>query len=523
MPEKILFEDMSERTERIISEAPDGSNVVLPSGKVFLSRKVRVNNKKNLTITGNGTVIISRFDPLSGVRNYYGAFDFTDCENICLRGIAFDTDNPVNSAGKILSVNPIDKTITVRIYEDCVLDGNQSIFALNSMDAKGTPDYLISSYRKTDYECLGEGVVRIFCPGNMLDGINSIPDGEQICLRFGVGGYDVLENAALTFHNCNDTVLEDIEVLSSAGYMTVVFPRCCNFTLNNYRVAVPKDSNRLMASNVDAIHLLGLTGKLTVKDCFFDGLGDDAVNIHSTAGTVEEVYSDRIVLKNERFSTPLEKEWCRPGDVLAVYDRKFKLKCRLTAEEYNNSTVICHNSKEKIAAGDIIANTAFYAETNIRGCTVRNSRARAFLLQTENISISDCFFYGISLPAILVSPDIEHWCEAGPSRNTVIEKCTFEKCAFANPENQDFIISVRNSHDITDMLSSGVHRNITVKNNSFLNTSGNEIGICGTDGVRILNNRVFDGKKVFRNVSATLKNCTDVTGDNFYDFDDKVR
>lgn len=396
----------------------------------------------------------------------------------------------------------------MKMYEGCVLDGNQTVLAINSMDAEGSPDYILVSSSKIEYEILTDGVVRIYCGEELQKGLKQIPPGEQVCFRFGLGGYFTLKNAALTFNNCTDTVLEDITVYSSPGYMLAVFPRCENFTLKRYRVICPPHSKRLMASNVDAIHVMGLTGKLVVEDCLFEGLGDDAVNIHSTAGYITEIHPDRIKAVNRRFSIPLEHDWCQKGDIIAVYGRDFLQKGLIMVKDFKDDYIYTENMEGVIEEGDVIGNTAFCAETEVINCEIKNSRARALLLQTENIRVENCRFFGISLPAILLAPDMIKWHEVSPVKNALIKNCRFEKCAFTNlKESQMAAISVKVSHAEDKLYPAGVHKNIVICNNRFVNVPGADVYIGSSDGVKIFKNRTDSGTPL-RTQLQNCKNCT---------------
>ena len=303
--------DCSVELERFINGLSDNTTVVLRD-ECYLSRKVRVRNKKGLAIIGEGAKIITAFDPMEGFYKYSGAFDFEGCENLTLKNLIFDTDKPVNSTGVVTSVAGDGSSFVVKMLEGCVLDGNQTIFWMFSMDKDGSPDSLLGSYEITPYEVLGNGEVRISGRENLREGIQRLPVGERICFLYGgAGNYKQLKNSAVTFEDCKDVSLLDITVHSAAGFMFVAFPRCENFRIERYRVECPKGSNRLMASDRDGIHLLGVAGTVTIKDCYFDGLGDDALNIHSTAGFITEADGNSIKVINKRFDIPMDENWCQ--------------------------------------------------------------------------------------------------------------------------------------------------------------------------------------------------------------------
>lgn len=491
MPEKrfkAAFGDCSKELEDFIKALPDNTTVVFEKGEYYLSRKVRIEAKKGLTLNGNGSIIRVRFDALKGFEDHSGAFGFFGCDDITLCGFIFDTTQPVNSAGEVIAADDKNRTLDVRIFDDCILDGSQCIRAMNSVDRDGSPDYLLSDYGIREYEVLKKGVIRVFCPETQADALRNIKKGTKICFRFGLWNYKTIQNAALTFENCKNSTVEDITVHSSAGGMLVVFPRCENFTLRRYVVKCPENSSRLMASNVDGIHVLGLCGCLEVSDCFFDGLGDDAINIHSTLGTVVSAVGKKITAVNKRFDIRLEKYWCQKGDVIRVYNPDFTEKGSFKAEDYNGTEIIISKASCDISAGDIIANTAFFAETLVQNCEVRNSRARGMLFQTEKVTVKDCRFFGISLPAILFAPDAEFWQEAGPVREAVVEGCRFEKCAFPDTLKKDTVIAARCSHSGKSVSAFPIHKKLIVRNNTFLCDESSSVSAVAVESLEIFEN-----------------------------------
>lgn len=501
-----LIKDYTVFFEIFFQNCEDNSVISITEGNYFVSKKIHIKNKNNITVKGENAVLISEFNPKFGSAEYKGVLAFTDCSNIKIEGLIFESSAPINSAGRVIGIDLQNHSIDVKIYDDCILDGNQTIYAVNSMDKDGSPDYLMAGYGVMEYEVISNKSVRIYCDERLYSSLKRISIGTQLCFRYGVGGYNVLPNAMLTFYNCEDTILNDITIHSSPGYAIVVFPRCHNFTIKGYKLLCPNGSNRLMASNVDGIHILGLSGILKMKNCYFSGLGDDALNIHSTAGHIIKKEKNVITVQNKRFSIPLEDEWCRKGDKISVYGTDFIKKATLIVDSYEDSKIHYSIYDGVIAAGDFVANTNFYSEVEIENCEVRNSRARAFVFQTENIRVQGCKFYGISGAAILMSPDVERWQEVGPVKNVYIENCSFDKCGFSPLDSQKSAIVVRGSHDSNILYPSGVHKNINVVNNRFSNIPNEEIYISATDNLKIVDN-ISDGDK---DKYYKTENCSNV-------------
>ncbi len=493
----------------------DNDTFVFPSGKFIISEKIQVKNKTNLKLLGSKTTLVSVFDPKTGFDTYKGVFNFVGCKNTTLENFVFDTTKPATSAGTVIAKDLEARTVDVKMFDDCGLDGSQTAFAIDSVDEDGTPDMLFKTWGGTPYEMIGDGIARIFPkPTDRLSAerVSRIPIGARLCFRHGLGSYKTLENSAVTFSDCDDTLLKDVTVNSSAGFMFVVFPRCNNFTIINYRMECPQGSNRLMTSNIDAIHLLGLTGKLTVKDCYFSGIGDDVLNIHSTAAFVNGIEDDKFTVINKRFEMPMEVNWCQKGDILRAYNSDFIEKGNARVVDYKDSVARLDVIDGSVEVGDVLANTAYFATAEIINCEVRNSRARAFLFQTENILVKDCKIFGTTSPGMIFAPDIEKWHEVGPIKNATVENCVFEKCGWAKVGLVNGAITVRVSHTSSnDVFPAGVHQNITLKNNKFINIPVNSIYAMSVDGLHIEGN-TLDGEPL-KPENIEIINCKDVKVD----------
>lgn len=512
-----------EEIEKAIADATDGDAVFFEGGKYFVDGKINIINKKNLIICGEDATIVAHFDASVGFWEFSGILAFKGCKNITLKKLIFDTDNPVNCSGSVVDKDTENTTVDVMLYDGCTLDGSQTIFASCSLDEDGSPDYLFADTTKRDYTCLPNNTVKIQYAENVKAQIERLPIGADFVIRHGLGNFKVLDRSSITFTDCDDTVMEDITVYNSAGYMVVVFPRCNNFTIRRYRVVVPQGSHRFWASNIDGIHLLGLTGECIVEDCYFDGLGDDALNIHSTSGFVDELTDGRIKVSNHRFNIPLEENWCRKGDKISVYGADFLRKGKITVKEYDGENIYFDDIDGVVEVGDVVGNDECLAKITVTGTTVRNSRARALLFQTNNVTVRDCYFFGMSAAAILLSPDIRVWHEVGPCENVLIENCIFDKCAMSKDEVRHAVqgaVMVRSSHDSSGIdYPAGVHKNIVIKNNKFVDIPASAVCVCGTDGVTVTDNVFLNcsgegGLNGMKKYDVFIKNCKNIKVEN---------
>lgn len=132
--------------------------------------------------------------------------------------------------------------------------------------------------------------------------------------------------------------------------------------------------------------------------------------------------------------------------------------------------------------------------------------------------VADCTFTGLSLPGLLISPDIRVWNEVGPTVNTEIRNCTFEKCGMNGSPANLGALTVKTSHDVhpgTD--PAGVHRDIRILGCRFTNCGNSGVFVSSTDGVQVRDNvftrcsvRRFSEKNENTLYDIWLNNCDHV-------------
>ncbi|MBQ3549403.1 MAG: right-handed parallel beta-helix repeat-containing protein [Clostridia bacterium] len=475
--------------ERIIGDLPNGSELVLGRGRWFLSRRLQISGKKNFTLSGENATLVSHFDNVD-VSKSDGAIRFTDCENLTVRNLQFDYDIPINMAGRVVSIDREAGTFDIKVFDSFKCVGNERFEAFNSMDEEQTPDYKFVSYSDCPKEYLGNNTYRINA-GEMKLSVDRIEDNHLMVIRHVKYGPQLL-----IFKGVFGCTLEDITIYASAGLTYLIAPRCSDFNFIRCSLRLPENSERLFASNADGMHVVGLTGKLYMKDCYFENMGDDALNMHSTAGTVftdPENNTFKCVYGriNTRLDSLLDDDWAKAGDILNIYEQEsFDHVASVRVVSYKGNDVVYEPIFGEFKKGNIVGNTALYAETHLDGCTVYNTRARAFLFQTENILVENCHIHGMSGCAMILSPDIRKWHEVGPCKNVVIRNNMIEKCGYAKLPSNIGAIAVKCCHDagLTDSPA-GVHENFTIEGNTFRNLGASGVFALAVKGITVKNNR----------------------------------
>ena len=513
--------------EDLIKNTPDGGICRLPKGRYFIKRPIKFFERRNITLDGGGSTLISHYNNGSSADPTCDCFHIKDCEGVKLCNLMIETDTPVNITGTVEQINRNEGFYVLAVDPEFKVTGKEIFMMQNGCDADGSfvkPDYyctdpdkskvtllageilLANTHTGCKYDYLKENRYRVFLP---KDTLSHLYIGQTICVRHSSYG-----PICILIKSSRDTVLENITIYSGGGMGVVVLPRSENLTLKNFNALLPENTKRMMSLNCDGVHITGLCGKLSMKDCDFEALGDDALNIHSTAATVTATDAKTNTLKcnycKKRPDGLLSPDWCKSGDTITVLDPE---TCRKSGEfkvvSFRKDQLIYENLSGEIKPNDVLQNTAFSAAVEVVNCRVRNTRARALILQTENITVKDCRFYGMSGPAIKAAPDLVRWYEVGPIKKLRIQNNTFEKCGFTS-EN-DPILAVQDNHDTMRVGAPGVHENIAVLENTFIGKSGRCIFVTSTNGVTVKGNRFEHCTRGEDFIE--LKNCSKIERD----------
>ncbi|MBR7133459.1 MAG: right-handed parallel beta-helix repeat-containing protein [Clostridia bacterium] len=502
--------DCSAKLQELFDFVEDGSTVQFKTGNYFLSQIVRLRNRKNIKILGNRSHIITHYEPCGPKENSNNAFQFTECSDIEINGLFFDTDNPIGATGDVVGMDFENNTVDVKIYDEFPVTGYEHFCGTNSFDENGAPDYAFATYNNVlkaqeitlsdntkrerliglDYDVVAEQTVRLKLEG-------AFPPREKCRLKIGHKinfRYEMYGHSVFTFAFCHRVLIKDVVIYSAASFGVTVEPRSSDFTFDNFCIRVNDGSTRLKAINADGIHILGLYGKLEMRNCNIEGLGDDTLNIHGLATAVTDIENNTLKMigrENSLYRSIVECTWAAAGDIIDAYDPETFLKVAqfTVLEQWADGTVVFSEPVGEIKKGAILANRTFYASVHLDGCTLRNTRARGILIQTENVLVENCYISGMSLAAMLFAPDIRFWWEVGPSKNVEIRNNVIEYCTVAPGAHNKAAIVFKASHEGDDAAyPAGVHNGIYIHGNYFKDIPRSAIFVAAAKNIRIENN-----------------------------------
>lgn len=300
--------------------------------------------------------------------------------------------------------------------------------------------------------------------------------------------------AGVCFRNSTNVRAEGVTILASPGL--AFLPILCGGEIALVDCHVRVAPGRLLSTNADGIHARGLRGKLHIEQCSFEGMADDAINIHSSAILVQNIISPiEIIAPNHTWSL-------RPGDNLVVLDPdRLTEKGRTTVsstEPGPGSTrirftqpITSLKAGSGFADADRIYNLSEAGSPFvIRDCHFLAFRGRGILASSIGGVIERNRFENNEGWGLDIAFGERIWGEGPPPANLVIGGN-----AFIGKGGMQPAINVRVSIAYEKPMGGeerGIRpmRNITVRDNTFENLSGPAIRMGGVVGSVIENNRI---------------------------------
>ena len=353
--------------------------------------------------------------------------------------------------------------------------------------ARRFTDHYQLGFEKTT-EIVSPGVMRLFI-GRKDRFAGTMPAvGTYVIARHQVYGYQSFE-----LEKCKNVHLENINIYSNPG-MGVTGDECRDISIRHLKVMLRPGTGRWMSCTADATHFAGCRGTITMENCLFEGMGDDATNVRSGHYLLvsERLENNKLRIKTGyRYGSDLTPPETGDKLELSSEDKPLLPYATLTVssverDTVNKSLIIGFSEKlpERTGKGDAVGNASSIPVLRIRNCTTIRNRSRGFIIKTRDVIIEDCTFQDITECAIALETDINGWWESISSRDVIIRNNRFIDSKF----EPGYLHGVIEFHTMSQTAPAGVYRGITIANNIFLGSAGNIIKIGSADDVDIINN-----------------------------------
>ena len=242
-------------------------------------------------------------------------------------------------------------------------------------------------------------------------------------------------------HNVNTTV-RNVKVHYAEG-MGLLAQLCENITLDGFSVCLKGEQDpRYFTTQADATHFSGCKGLILSKNGLYEGMMDDAINVHGTYLKVVKRMDDHTLVGRYMHDQSWGFDWGNPGDrVQFIRSATMDLigeENRITAirpydtEEVKGAREFVITFEKPVAveinehAGFGIENLTWTPQVVFSDNVVRNNRARGALFSTpQDVLVENNLFDHTSGTAILLCGDCNGWYGTGACRKVVIRHTRF--------------------------------------------------------------------------------------------------
>jgi hypothetical protein len=423
-------------------------------------------------------------------------FSFKGCKEVVIRNVRIDWARPMFSQGEIVCVDA--EGLEIQFEPGYPVHSGTPVAAMldyipgSAHPIQGTIDWF---HFAEQTELVGPQRLRIRYKESFrarLQERKTTPSlGMHVIIRHLMN-----YKAAFLFYQCERVVLEDITIHTTPG-MGVIGHGCGDITMLRLRVMRRPGSDHVMTTNADATHFIGCRGAIDFDDCLFEGMGDDATNVHGFYLSVRSCQDDRTVVCGVDADIQSEyPEIPEAGEVIELTKREtLKPYATLSIDrvEVRPSGDMEIRFKEPLPEGfhekDLLANVSRIASLRFRNSLVRNNRARAILVQTRNVEISDNTFDHCTGTAIHVNC-ADGWKESISTDNVRVTRNVFYGCGLgAGTYRQTSALVVMTESEGAEM---GVHRSFSFADNHVYGNGARGISIDAVSGAEVRGNR-FSG------------------------------
>jgi polygalacturonase len=442
-----------------------------------------IKNVSNLTIEGNGSEFVGH--------DYSSMFHFINCINLSIANLTVDWDPLPYTQGKVTEVD--SDYIDIEVLAPFVAKEGLHTEAIIGYDpekrrmARRITDHYQLGFEKTT-EVVRPGVMRLFI-GRKDRFAGTMPAvGTYVIARHQVYGYQSFE-----LEKCKNVHLENINIYSNPG-MGVTGDECRDINISHLKVMLRPGTGRWMSCTADATHFAGCRGTITMENCLFEGMGDDATNVRSGHYLLvsERLGNNKLRLKTGyRYGSDLTPPETGDKLELSSEDKPLLPYVTLTVRSVERDTInksliigFSENLPERTIKGDAVGNASSIPVLRIRNCTTIRNRSRGFIIKTRDVIIEDCTFQDITECAVALETDVNGWWESISSRDVIIRNNKFIDGKF----EPGYLHGVIEFHTMSQTAPAGVYRRITIADNIFLGSAGNIIKIGSADDVDIINN-----------------------------------
>lgn len=482
----------------------------------------------DVTVDGSG----ARFE-LNGRFMFAGIWDCTD---VTLQGCTVDAVTPQLTQLRFLAVDPQAKTVVFRP------EGNTTVTLEGSRLILSGPGFRYAPGGGILFEPDGSIAYRSGDCGMNLGEVTLRPDGTYLARNCAHPAYRPFQRMALrcwerpapgiVVSDSRNTALLNLTIHYADG-MGVIAQSSENITLDGLRVIPDRAKGRFFSTQADATHFSGCWGIIRSVNGIYEGMMDDAINVHGTYLQVQKRIDDRTLEVAYMHGQAYGMTWGDPGDAVAfvraltldaepVLGRLVSVTAVDKPDVRQGAKILRLTFAEPIPA-DIDPAKDIFGLENVRrtpevyfeGNRVAFNRARGALFSSPRKTVCrGNVFDRVSGCAVLLCGDCRGWFESGPCRDVLIADNQFINVLTSPFQFTEAVISVTPVINDPARQKRPFHSGIVIENNDFVAFDRPLIFAESVDGLTVRGNTYTPSAAYapyhWQTQWLTLRRCTNV-------------
>jgi hypothetical protein len=456
-------------------------------------------NMSNIIIEGNGSSLI--------FHEQMQPFTFDNCQNITLRNVNIDWEQPLIAQAQVLQVKENSIRVSINLKESPFRIEEGKLFFGTTKDNlqpwKSTMEFdRIGRFvvpQTGDWGCLGRGWEN-YLAENILPG--TIEIHFPFLRKPAVGNYLVMRHAerlhsGIFIQHSKNIKVENVNLYHATG-LGILAQFSEDLTFDRYRAIPNKAKNRYFGGGDDGIQISNCKGLITITNCEFAGLLDDPVNVHGTSVQVIDVMGSKQLKCRFMHHQSIGLNWGHRGDKVSFIENSV-MKSLGTGEIAsfklldNETFLVTFKSDipKQLEVGDALENLTWSPDLLMTNSHFKSCRARGLLVSTPGKVVIENNIFESSGSAILIAGDANNWFESGAVTDVQIKNNVFtELCNTSSYQFCEGIISVYPEIAVLNAETPPFHKNIRIENNQFNPFDFPVLFARSVDGISFSNNTI---------------------------------
>ncbi len=249
-------------------------------------------------------------------------------------------------------------------------------------------------------------------------------EGETVVLT-----HEPRDKCNILINECEGVTLENYRIINGAAFGVVgVYSK--DVTMDRLVFSKDELSHGVITNMADALHTFACFGKWVIKNSIFEGMIDDAINVHGHFFLAREINGNTVKTSHgeELSGTNVFIKSFGAGDTVAVYNGKtMEEKTRFTVVDAEADstgrvlTLIFDRDASEIQPGDTLENLSAQMELTIKDSVFDKANTH-LRLQTRGKTLIDNITCSLE---IMMTGDLNFWFESSPMNDITIQNSRF--------------------------------------------------------------------------------------------------